>query len=335
MFRFTRLLAAVLLTALAAPLVAQSGEQSETMTPIQTLLQEHRALIEKSSRKTIAPAIDALASSGLTEAQTVLERWQAKELWQRKDDKLFFLAEKDGKSYVLRDITTGADVGTYEKKALKQLKPNSGVRAMIGAALVRFQLTDPDPARRTAALEAIARDAEAAHLAPLRAAIDGEEDPALKAQKIRQERLLTIRFDEDEAARVAAIDGFSGDLGVDIRATLNPLLATTRHVVAGEVPDTINLAAVLTPGTDALSQQDAYAMLVAADLAPARIAPNEIRVALAENIDGGAVGGVPIARLNTDAARAEAYSALAAAGVVPVGTSRCRHRRSAGRPPLL
>ena len=52
-----------------APLGAQDAG-----APIQTLLQEHGEIIAKSSRRTIGPAIDALAASGLTEAQTVLER---------------------------------------------------------------------------------------------------------------------------------------------------------------------------------------------------------------------------------------------------------------------
>ena len=51
--------------------------------------------------------------------------------------------------------------------------------------------------------------------------------PELKAQKQRLERLLTIGFDEDTAARVAAIKEMSGDLGVDVRAALNPLVVTT------------------------------------------------------------------------------------------------------------
>jgi len=88
------------------------------------------------------------------------------------------------------------------------LKPNAGVRGLIATALVQFTLSDPDPAKRAEALESIARDPEEAHLEPLRASLEGEADPALKARKERLERLLTLRFDPDSAARVAAIEGF-------------------------------------------------------------------------------------------------------------------------------
>ena len=295
-----------------------AGAALAQQSPIQDLLQEHRATLEKSSRKTIGPAIDALRDSGLPEAQQVLEKWQAKEIWQRKADGLFFFAEKiDAKTYRLIDIATGADAGTYPKSDLDQLKPNSGIRGMIGAALVQFQLMDPDPAKRQEALDAIARDAEAAHLAALRGAIAGEPDPALKAQKERLERLLTISFDPDAEARIAAIGSFAGDLGVDARAALNPLVETTRTVATDAPAETENVARFLKPGSQELPEAEAYALLVEAGLAAPRITPSDKRSALEAHIENGAVGGVPVADLNTASARDRAYAALAEAGTVP------------------
>ncbi|WP_422050692.1 urea ABC transporter permease subunit UrtB [Shimia sp.] len=285
---------------------------------IQPILQEHQALIVKSSRKTIGPVIDAVASSGLPQAQSVLEVWAAKNMWQRKSDGLFFIGEKiDSKTYALTDFDSGELLGEFPKSDLKHLKPNSGIRALIGTALVQFQLSDPDIEARRAALLSIERDPEASLLAPLRASIDGETNAALKAQKQRLERLLTIGYDEDEAARLAAISDMSGDLGVDVRATLNPILATKRDVVLGAAPEDANFAAILTPGKGEFDHLAAYDMLVAKDLAPARISKDDIRTQLAAHIDGARVGGVPVAQLNTDANRLAAYNALAEAGTVP------------------
>jgi urea transport system permease protein len=299
------------LVMLALPMQATAG-------PVQDLLQDYRSVIEKSSRKTIGPAIDALAGSGLPEAQTVLETWQAKNMWQRKADGLFFIGEKlPSKSYQLTDFETGEIVGEYPKKELKQLKPNSGIRALIGTALVQFQLSDPDPTRRWDAVISIERDPAPEHLAPLRKAISNEPDPELKAKKTRLERLLTIAFDDEISNRIVAINAFDTDLGVDVRATLNPLLTTKRMAFDGTPDDTLNVAAVLEPGSDALSETEAYDLLVKAKLAPALIDAGEVRDALAENIVDGQVGGVPVADLNTDEARARAYTALAAAGTVP------------------
>nr|WP_240336813.1 urea ABC transporter permease subunit UrtB [Tropicibacter sp. Alg240-R139] len=283
---------------------------------IQPVLQAHKDTITKSSRKTIGPAIDAIAASGVVQAKDVLEAWVAKDMWLRKSDGLFFRGEKvEGKTYRLFDFDSGGAVGVFPKSELKQLKPNSGVRALIATALVRFQLNAADAGKRHDALTSIARDPDAAHLEPLRASIAGEPDAELKATKERLERLLTIRFDADEAARLAAIGAMSGDLGVDVRAALNPLVVTTRNA-AKELPEGANIAAQLSPGQDGFSRQDSYALLVAVGLALAPPTAGEIRNALNDNISGGRVGGVPVAQLSDPDARLVAYDALAASGLV-------------------
>ena len=223
------------------------GAETAERPAIQPLLQEHQALIAKSSRKTIGPAIDAIAGSGLPQAQEVLQVWAAKNMWMRKSDGFFFIGEKvEGKTYRLTDFDNGTVVGEFQKGDLKQLKPNSGIRALIGTALVQFQLSDPDPVARADALQSIARDPSADQLTPLRGSIASEADPALKVQKLRLERLLTIRFGASDAERISAIEDMAGDLGVDLRATLNPVLATAREAAA-TLPSA-NIAEVLIPG---------------------------------------------------------------------------------------
>ena len=285
---------------------------------IQPLLQNNQALIAKSSRKTIGPVIDAIAASGLSQAQSVLETWAAKDMWQRKSDGLFFKGEAaEGGQIRLTDFDNVESVSTVAKSDLKQLKPNSGVRALIGTALVRFQLMDPNKAKRQEALTSIGRDPEAGLLAPLRASIETEEDAGLKAQKQRLERLLTIGYDTDPAARIAAIALMSGDLGVDLRGTLNPIVATTRNVALGAVPEGINIAKILRPDDADFSAEQAYDLLVGNGLAPPRITNAAIRSALSANIDVGRVAGFPLAQLDTDDTRRLAYQALAEAGKAP------------------
>ena len=299
--------------ALMLPCMIASA-QTATLQPI---LQEHGALIAKSSRKTIAPAIDAIATSGVPQAQVFLEQWAGKNIWMRKSDGVLFIGEKlDAKTYALTDIDGGAGFDGVARSDLKQLKPNSGVRAMIQTALVQFQLSDDDPERRQDALTSIARDPEASLLAHLRASIEGETDDVLLAQKQRLERLLSIGYDPDTAVRVAAIKDMSGDLGVDVRAALNPLLSTILEVTDTDLPQGRNIANTLTPESEALSVTAAYELLVAKDLAPPLTTPDTLRAALSANIDQGRVGGIPIAQLDSDENRAKAYAALAQAGLV-------------------
>ncbi|MEL6643294.1 MAG: urea ABC transporter permease subunit UrtB [Pseudomonadota bacterium] len=305
-----------------AMLVAATGLKAQTAdAPIQQLLQEHGEIIAKSSRRTIGPAVDALAASGLPEAQVVLERWQAKEMWLNEETGLFVFAEEvDRDTIRIFDVADGAEIGEVADDDFKQLKPNSGIRGMIGAALVQFQLSDPNPRNRARALRSIERDAEESHLFALRASIEGEEDPTLLARKARLERLLTIQFGETDEERIAAIEGFEGDLGVDLRAVLNRMVAT-RVEVAEEAPEGEDIARVLRVGSEALSEDDAYALLVRAELAEPRITREEKRNALVANIEDGAVAGIQVATLDSEAARDLAYAALAETGAVePVAT---------------
>ncbi len=168
-----------LVLSLATPLRAQQAD-----APIQQVLQTHGEVIKTSSRRTIGPAIDALAASGLDDAQRVLQRWQDKEMWYAEDSGLFVFAEElDGGRLALYDVAGGAPLGDADEDGYKQLKPNSGIRGLIASALVQFQLKSPDLRTRETAIQAIERDGDAGHLTALRGAIDDEPDPALKARK--------------------------------------------------------------------------------------------------------------------------------------------------------
>ena len=309
------------ITSVFLSVFAFAATAQDATAPIQLLLQEHGEVIQKSSRKTIGPAIEALAGSGMTEARSVLEVWREKEMWFNKETGLFVRAEEiDRDTIRIFDFADGSEIGEVPDKQYKQLKPNSGIRGMIGAALVQFQLSDPNPGTRIQALNAIERDPEESHLVALRAAMDDEPSPSLKERKERLERLLTIRFGETDDERIAAVETFAGDLGVDVRAALNPLVVTRMGVaeVAPEGPDVVRL---LNPGDEALPRDAAYQLLVNSELAPPLISRDEKREALVANIDGTQVAGIQIASLNTEDARDVAYAALAEQGIVePVAT---------------
>lgn len=281
------------------------------------LVEQNRAQIEKPSRQTIGPVIAALAASGDKMADDILSAWAEKRLVIRKSDGAMFLALPEGAGFALTGLD-GRAAGQAAKVDLTALNPNAGVRGVIAAALVPFTLSDPDPARRAEALTSIARDPTAETLAPLRASINTEPDPALKAQKTRLERFLTLRFDPDPAARVAAIDALGADTALDVRAALNPLIATT--LVAAASPPDGNIARTLRLGRD-IGETAAYELLVSAQLAPARLTLEDQRVALIANIADGKVVGVPVADLNSQAARDLVYTALEEAGKVPTAAT--------------
>ena len=283
--------------------------------PIQDILQENRKLIIKSSRKTIEPAIEAIVTSGLPQAKSVLQTWQNKDLWLRKKDGLFFQAKKiDNKTYELIDLQNNKVIDQDSKSNLKQIKPNSGIRALIANALVRFQLSDPDPNERITALKAIERAPSKEALIPLRTSIDGESNLNIKEMKVLLERLLTISFDETENQRLEAINDVSGNLDIKVRATLNRLLTSKIEIFSGEVPSDLNVAKTME--YKSIGANEAYDLLVLDGLAPERLSQKDIKQILTEHINNGNLDDFAASELNTINSRLEAHEFLVQKGFV-------------------
>ena len=286
----------------AAPLAAQD---------LETVIADNADEIAAPSRRSVGEVIDALVATEDDRLPAFLEVWEGRDLWQRESDGAFFTVEGGG-PYDLSDPLTGAAAGTAARGEIKNLKPNAGVRGVIRTALVRFQLLDDDIGRRTAALDAIARRPDADQLEPLAQSIEDEPDPGLRARKERLVGILTARFGATTDARVAAIEDLSDDVSLDVRAVMNQILTTTRHVGTA-VPDADNVARELRPGAD-MTVDEAYDLLVDEGLARATVSDDATKATLVANAADGEVGGVPVATLNTDAARIQAYRALVEAG---------------------
>jgi len=297
--------------AVALFLLMPLGVQAQTL---QDILQTHKEEVLQPGRRSVGVALDDLVASGLPQALPFLEAWRDREIVQRKSDGLFFVLTKAGGNLGLRDLDTGEIEQITDDSGLSEARPNGGVRSAIGDALVQFQLSDPDIIKRQAAVDTIARSMDVSQLAPLLASVEGENDPALRAKKIRLVGMLDASFAETPEERIAAIEALSGDISVDVRAVMNKILSTSERV-ALETPQDANVAQILQIGTD-ITAVDAYTRLVAADLASALITKSAIREALVANIIDGRVGGVSVAALGTDDGRATAYDVLAAAGIV-------------------
>ncbi|MBC9247394.1 urea ABC transporter permease subunit UrtB [Paracoccus sp. 11-3] len=274
-------------------------------TALEQIVTNNLEQIQRPSRRTVQPLIAQIAATG-PEGLAFLSAWANRNLGLTDDGQLLITSGKTTTDAITGQVVTGAEP--------KMLRPNSGVRGLIESALVAGEIASPDMARRAAALDSMARSSSAEHLVALRDA-PPETDPALAARRARLEKLLTIRFDDDSAARIAAIQDMSGDVGLDFRAALNPLLATHR-IVATSAPADQNIARELTPGRDDFSRDTAYDILKSEGVAQARLTPTAQRDTLAAHLQDGAVAGVPVAELSTTVGRDRAYEALEAAGTV-------------------
>ncbi len=305
----TVLFGACLILAPAPRATAQDADD------LQALLQSQAELVADASRRTVQEVLDLLIASDLPEVPAFLARWQAREVYQRDSDGMFFYVAEEGASpLTLIDITSGEPAGTATSREVSQLRPNRGVQTVIATALVQFQLASDDPVDRLAALDAIGSAPEDSHLPILRDLVATETDAdVLEVAEVLLPRLV-IAFDADDADRVAAIESLAGNVNLAARAALNPLLVTATGV-AETLPEGENIARVLEPGSTALPRDVAYAMLVEADLAPPLLPRDAQRDVLAANVVEGRVGGLPVGQLDTEAARDRAYAALFEAGL--------------------
>ena len=291
---------------------------------VQRVLQTHADEVANPSRSSVSVLLDDLLASNLPGVSVFLEQWSDKNVWQGPDG-TFFIATAQGADLALTDIDTGAQT-TVPQAGFTQIKPNGGVRRLIGTALVQFQLSDPDLSRRISAVESIARRPEADQLAPLLASVEGEQDARLQARKIQLANFLSARFAETPADRIAAIESLTKDTSVEARSVLNQILEVREEVTAADPEG--NVARVFDPASD---PELYYAKLVAADLAPPRVSAADVRAALEANIADGEVAGIDVGQLGSDAMRLQAYDQLAAQGrVQPRVTETARDTALAG-----
>ena len=320
-FRLFPLLACLLIALFNAPSVAAQT--------FETLLATHAPLIHKSSSKTVEPVLADIASFGGDVAKKFLITWQSKDLYYVKESGKFAYREKlDNGNLKLTNVETGLPFAIVDKSKIKRIKPNSGVRAKISASLVPFQLSSSDIAERMASMDALARNFSASHLPPLAAAIEVEVDAELKRRMERAYIFGLIGFGTDEDVIASAIYGLAGDLSLEVRAALNPLL-TNKLYVADKLPDGVNLARIIIPkkttkradgtagrqsiiGGDPpeLSREAAYMMLVEAGMAPAPVTDEARNAALIAAIENGRITPEKIAELDNEAARNAAYNRL-------------------------
>lgn len=308
----------ILMVALIAVLPA-SGQSSvdQPTSALSAVVEKNAPNIIKGSVKTAPPVIKELSDIGDASAMRFLSLWQEKSLWYRRSDKQIFAAQEanDG-SYNLQDINTLAVIENLPKKQIKQIKPNSGLRALIADSLVAFRLLSDDKSVREEAVANLARSGKARHLQPLRAALNVEQDHALKQEMQRLERFLTIQFGANSEERVRAIESITNSLSVDTRANLNRIVAT-QIKLKSELPGTANIARVISPGSTDFSVEQAYDLLIAADLAKPIPTASERKQLLIDNIENGKVDGFTIHNLATEQNRDAAYLSLVADGKVP------------------
>jgi urea transport system permease protein len=281
------------------------------------VIADHKVDIIKGSVKTAPPILEKLTAIKDPNAMRFLGFWQEKSLWYLKADiQIFVVQNEKGDEIELLDPFDLSPVMSASKGDIKQIKPNSGLRALIAENLVAYRLRSDDIAVRQEAVSILARSGNASHLKPLRTALSEEQDVELAANMRRLERLLTMQFGATSAERIEAIDGFKSDLTLDTRANLNRIISSQIKLVSA-LPENANIGEPIVPGSADLSVETAYQLLIDAGLAKPIPTVDERKQVLVANIENGKVDGFTIHNLADQTNRDAAYLSLVVDGKAP------------------
>lgn len=127
-----------------------------------------------------AQAIDTLAATGDPRALPILEAMVGGMLFTRKEDGRLVIGTGT-RELTLTDAVTGEALGTATSRELSRITVNNSVRNILSAAVGRLQIGHPDPQRRLAAADIIARDPSPAAIGLLREALPRESVEPVRA----------------------------------------------------------------------------------------------------------------------------------------------------------
>jgi len=167
-------------------------------------------------------AVEAIGATQHPRSAEVLNTLLEGRLYYRKKDKRVVITIKEGRRLQATDAITGEALGSGEKRAFKRITVNNRLRKAIRAVLARRALADPDPGKRLAAVEELARSPDSATSALLREALVDEQDPAIRRALDYSLALVDLKAD-DPVTRMAAINTLGERLEPEARSALTAI----------------------------------------------------------------------------------------------------------------
>jgi urea transport system permease protein len=299
-------------------------------------------LIIKSSSKTIDPVITELLTNKPQNLESFFKIWKDKNLYFIKKSKQFVTVKKKNQTgYELITLTDKKNLGFFNKKEVKRIKPNSGVRSKISEALIGFQLLSKNPQVRLKSLETLTRKFSPQYLKPLKKA--WETEPNLQLKNKMSELIIfgTLKYSNDDLEKIKSLKLLEGNLSIEARGAIASLLKSSIKVSL-QKPTDKNLARIIIPTTTVknadgssyrpffylnkkpeLSKADAINLLEKANILKNFISPSKRDEILKQNIKNSSIEGMPVATLNTEEKRIQAYDLLVKKGkATPLKSSK-------------
>ncbi|MBI1205948.1 MAG: urea ABC transporter permease subunit UrtB [Azospirillum sp.] len=189
-------------------------------------------------------AIETLATLGDTRAVPALQALTDGNLYLRDADNLLVVATEGDPDYRLSDPLTGAALGSAGFAELSRVIANNRLRSAIHTALAKLQIGDPDPTRRLAAAQEIARDNAPETAALLSEVLEHETNAGVRAAIAISLAKINLSS-ELPAERLAALKKLSDTLTLEVRTLLAPLTSANSDGSFAEPDPTVRKEASL------------------------------------------------------------------------------------------
>ena len=300
---------------------------------LRSFINENSQYIIKSSSKTVDNILKKVDDFNEEAVAQFLTLWKNKKLYYIKKSKNIVLAKKaDDNSYKVLDIFSNFLIKKFAKKDLKKIKPNSGVRAKISSALVRFQILSKDEEKRLNSIKALEKKILPEHLNLLRNALSFEQNIILRDRLQNLLYLAILEFSQNEVEKLKVLDKLSGNTSLEIRAAFSKVLRTSKIMVTDDlkklknkkvaridIPEqTVNNKYgeaepinILFNNKPEINILKAYEIAERNGYLKKRVSLENIKNILEKNIANGKVFGVDVIELNNYSKRIEIYNEFA------------------------
>ena len=300
---------------------------------LRSFINENSQYIIKSSSKTVDNILKKVDDFNEEAVAQFLTLWKNKKLYYIKKSKNIVLAKKaDDNSYKVLDIFSNFLIKKFAKKDLKKIKPNSGVRAKISSALVRFQIFSKDEEKRLNSIKALEKKILPEHLNLLRNALSFEQNIILRDRLQNLLYLAILEFSQNEVEKLKVLDKLSGNTSLEIRAAFSKVLRTSKIMVTDDLKKlkNKNVARIVIPeqtvnnkygeaepinilfnNKPEINILKAYEIAERNGYLKKRVSLENIKNILEKNIANGKVFGVDVIELNNYSKRIEIYNEFA------------------------
>ncbi|WP_317931800.1 urea ABC transporter permease subunit UrtB [Halioxenophilus sp. WMMB6] len=189
---------------------------------VQALL---HSLTEASLNET-ADIITQLEEAGGDSMMPLFETLLAGDLYYEKESKQLMLATKNDEGYSGAEVFTGADLGQFERGAVKKIRVNNALRTQLREAIARINLSAESAQQRLHAVQTMLGelDESSAQLIQERIAVEADSDVLAALREAYA--LYQLKSSADDEQRLAAIAQLTGSLEPDVRVVLTQLLET-------------------------------------------------------------------------------------------------------------